>query len=114
MMFSDGMTHANWQKTSIGAWDSYQEDGIAGAVADQSSGSCPRDLEQTLLKEKLPSPSRRPTNAAAVYLRKVRDLLRKLKREGEWKKHLSELRQANARKPRLLEILHRLDGRPDC
>jgi uncharacterized Zn finger protein len=51
-------------------------------------------------------------DAAASHLRKARDLLKKLKREEEWKSYLSKLRQANARKRNLLLILARLESRP--
>jgi len=91
-------------------WDSYQEDGIAGAVADQYPDRA-LAIWNKLAEREIALIKPKAYEAAAVYLRKVRDLLRKLKREGEWKKHLSELRQANARKTRLLEILNRLEGR---
>jgi uncharacterized Zn finger protein len=52
----------------------------------------------------------RAYETAAGYLRKVHRVLNKLDREQEWKSFLAELRQANARKPRLVEILDRLIG----
>jgi uncharacterized Zn finger protein len=48
---------------------------------------------------------------AARYLKKAHSLLKKLKREEEWKDYLLKLRQTHARKPKLIEILSRLDGR---
>jgi uncharacterized Zn finger protein len=48
---------------------------------------------------------------AGVYLRKIHHFLKKLERESEWKSYLSELREANARKSKLIEILSRLEGR---
>lgn len=48
--------------------------------------------------------------AAAVYLRKIHSLLKKLKREEEWKNYLLKLRQDNARKTKLIDILSRLEG----
>lgn len=48
---------------------------------------------------------------ASGYLRKVRELLKKLRREYEWKDYLSKLRQANIRKTKLLEILARVESR---
>jgi uncharacterized Zn finger protein len=48
---------------------------------------------------------------AAGYLRKVHRTLKKLRKEQEWKEYLAALRQANARKPRLVEILDGLAGR---
>lgn len=47
---------------------------------------------------------------AAGYLKNVRDLLMKSKREEEWKDYLTGLRQANARKPSFIKTLDRLEG----
>lgn len=48
---------------------------------------------------------------AASYLRKIQRVLKKLHKEQEWTTYLAELRQANIRKPRLVEILDGLGGR---
>jgi len=48
---------------------------------------------------------------AAGYLLKVHQLLKKAGREKEWQAYLAELRQAHARKRRLLEILDNLTGK---
>jgi len=48
--------------------------------------------------------------AAAGYLRKVHRVLKKLGREKEWQSYLAQLREANVRKRRLLEILDSLTG----
>jgi len=48
---------------------------------------------------------------AAAYLRKVHCVLKKQKREPEWKTYLAELRHSHARKRRLLEILDGIEGR---
>ncbi len=53
----------------------------------------------------------RAYEVAAGYLRKVHRVLKKLRREPEWKSYLAKLRQANARKRRLIEILDNLAGR---
>jgi len=37
--------------------------------------------------------------------------VKKLNRDEEWKNYLLKLRQANARKPKLIQILSRLEGR---
>jgi uncharacterized Zn finger protein len=47
---------------------------------------------------------------AAGYLRKARELLRRLKREEEWRTYLSSLRQTNIKKKKLLEILDHLES----
>jgi len=46
------------------------------------------------------------------YLRKIHHLFKTKGREKEWQPYLTELRQAHARKRRLLEILDSLSGRP--
>jgi uncharacterized Zn finger protein len=50
--------------------------------------------------------------AAAVYLRKLSSLLKKLDSEAEWKAYLAGLRAAHARKRRLMEILDTLEKGP--
>ena len=44
-------------------------------------------------------------------MRKVLDLLKKLKREEEWENYISKLRQTNIKKTKFVEILDRLEGR---
>jgi uncharacterized Zn finger protein len=53
----------------------------------------------------------RAYEAAAGYLRKAHRLLEGLSRTAEWHSYLTTLRQANARKRRLLEILAHLEDR---
>lgn len=49
---------------------------------------------------------------AVHYLRKVKDVLTRSGREGEWEEYLAALRQQNKRRPRCIEQLYRLeDGR---
>ena len=97
------------KKVSWG-WDTYQEDDIAGAVADRYPDRALaiwKDLSEKQIALTKPS----GYEMAARHLRKVRDLLKKLKKENEWQSYLSHLRQTNARKSRLMEILDRLEGR---
>jgi uncharacterized Zn finger protein len=54
----------------------------------------------------------RAYETAAIYLRKVRSTFKKQSQEQEWKQYLATLRQANLRRPRLVEILDGLEGRP--
>jgi uncharacterized Zn finger protein len=99
------------KKDDFWSWHGYREDHIAGAIADQYpdraltlwKGLAEREIAQT-------KPSAYET--ASGYLRKVREWLKKLKREPEWKDYLSKLRQANLRKRNFIEILDRLDNRP--
>ena len=48
---------------------------------------------------------------AGTYLRKVRDLMVKRRRKGEWEAYLKALGEANRRKPRCVQMLDRLAGR---
>ena len=48
---------------------------------------------------------------AGIYLREVRDTLKRLNREKEWEAYLSELRNENKRRPRCLEVLDGLAGK---
>jgi uncharacterized Zn finger protein len=50
--------------------------------------------------------------AALPYLRKLRDLLHRLKRASEWREYLAGLRETERRKRRLMEVLDRLERRP--
>jgi uncharacterized Zn finger protein len=45
-------------------------------------------------------------------LRKIRAVLHRSGRDADWKKYVAELREANHRKRRLLEMLDGLEGRP--
>ena len=49
---------------------------------------------------------------AGTYLREVRDTLKRLNREQEWEAYLSELKNENNRRPRCLEVLDGLAGKP--
>jgi uncharacterized Zn finger protein len=99
------------KKDDFWTWHGYREDHIAGALADRYPDRALaiwKDLAERQIA--LTKPSAYET--AAGYLRKVRECLKKLKREPEWKDYLSKLRQANTRKSKLLQILDRLEGHP--
>ena len=49
---------------------------------------------------------------AGNYLRKVRDVLINTKREKEWQIYLAKLQQDNKRKPRCIQVLNGLSGKP--
>ncbi|MDI6809696.1 MAG: SWIM zinc finger family protein [Candidatus Eisenbacteria bacterium] len=90
--------------------EGYQEDQVAEAVADQYPDRAIA-IWKNVAEKQISLTKPKAYEAAAVYLRKVHGLLKKLKREEEWKDYLLQLRQANARKPKLIEILSRLEGR---
>jgi uncharacterized Zn finger protein len=98
------------KKQIFWGWDGYQEDQIAEAVADHYPDRA-LAIWKNVAEKQVALTKPKAYEAAAVYLRKVHSLLKKLKREEEWRDCFSKLRQANARKPKLIEILSRLEGR---
>ena len=54
----------------------------------------------------------RAYETAAIYLRKIHSASKKQGQEREWKTYLADLRQANLRRPRLVQILDSLTGKP--
>jgi uncharacterized Zn finger protein len=90
--------------------DGYQEDQVAEAVADHYPDRA-LAIWQNVAENQIALTKPKGYEAAAVYLRKVYGLLKKLKRESEWKDYLLKLRQANMRKTKFIEILSRLEGR---
>jgi uncharacterized Zn finger protein len=101
--------HPKSKKGVFWGSDSYQEDEIAEALADQYPDRA-LSIWKNLAERQIALTKPNAYGVAAGHLRKVRDLLKKLRREDEWKKYLSELRQNNARKSSLLIILARLEG----
>jgi uncharacterized Zn finger protein len=92
-------------------WDTHQDTSVAEAVVARypdRSVAIWKDLAERQIA--LTKPNAYET--AAGYLRNVRELLKKLKREYEWKDYASKLRQANARKSKFVETLDRLESRP--
>ena len=85
------------------------DDRIAQAVADTYPDRA-LAIWKKLAESQIALTQTRAYETAAGYLRKVHRVLKKLDREKEWKDYLAELRQANARKPRLMEILDGLAG----
>jgi uncharacterized Zn finger protein len=98
------------KKQIFWGWDGYQEDQVAEAVADHYPDRA-LAIWKNIAEKQIALTKPKAYEAAAIYLRKVYSLLKKLKREEEWKNYLLKLRQANARKPKLIEILSRLEGR---
>jgi uncharacterized Zn finger protein len=98
------------KKQVFWGWDGYQEDQIAEAVADHYPDRA-LTIWKNVVEKQIALTKPKAYEAAAIYLRKVYSLLKKLKREEEWENYLLKLRQANARKTKLIEILSRLEGR---
>ena len=49
---------------------------------------------------------------AAVFLRKIRRLLKQQEKDREWESYIEKLRQEHVRKRRLMEIMDGLEGKP--
>jgi uncharacterized Zn finger protein len=90
--------------------EGYQEDKVAQAVADHYPDRA-IDIWKSIAERQIALTKPKAYEAAAVYLRKVHGLLKKLKRESERKDYLLKLRQANMRKTKFIEILSRLEDR---
>ena len=87
----------------------YQEEKIAEAVEDRYPNRA-LVIWKNLAEKQIAITQPKAYEAAGGYLRKVHALLKRLQRESEWKGYLSNLRQANARKKKFLEILDRIEG----
>ena len=48
---------------------------------------------------------------AGAYLKKIKAVYRKTRRTSEWSGYLAEIREQNARRPRMLDVLNKLEGR---
>jgi uncharacterized Zn finger protein len=88
----------------------YQEDKIASAVVDLYPDRA-IDLWKNLAEKQIALTQPAAYETAALYLRKVHSVLKRMKRENQWKDYLLQLCEANARKKRLIQILDRLESR---
>ena len=100
-----GAGSVNWR------WIWFQEDKIAEAIADSYPDRA-LAIWKRLAEGQIAQTKPSAYETAAGYLRNLHRLLHKSGREQEWHTYLAEIRQANARKKRLLEILDTLAGRP--
>ena len=98
------------KKQFFWGWDGYQEDQVAEAVVDHYPDRA-LVIWKNVAEKQIALTKPKAYEAAAAYLRKVHSILKKLKREEEWKDYLLKLQLANTRKTKLIEILSRLEGR---
>jgi uncharacterized Zn finger protein len=99
------------RKKGTWGWDTHQDTSVAEAVADRYPDRAV-SIWKGLAERQIALTKPNAYETAAGYLRSIRELLKKLKRECEWKDYASKLRQANTRKSRFVETLDRLDSRP--
>ena len=91
-------------------WSGSQDDKIAGALVDRYPDRA-LEIWKRLAENQIALTKPKAYEVAAGYLRKVRRVMKKMEREKEWQSYIAELRQVNAKKKRLLEILDSLSGR---
>jgi uncharacterized Zn finger protein len=99
------------RKTPTWGYGGSNEDRIATAIV----GAYPERaiaIWKKLAESQLVHAEVRAYETAAIYLRKIRDASKKPERAREWTSYLAALRQANLRRPRLVQILDSLGGRP--
>jgi uncharacterized Zn finger protein len=92
----------------------YYDHSLEGEVADAVADTHPEraiELYRQIIERHIDRTSPSAYEAARPFLRKLRDLLQRLDRRDEWSRYLAQLRDANRRKRRLLEVLERLDNR---
>jgi uncharacterized Zn finger protein len=90
-------------------WGGSRDDQIAEAIA-QSYPERALDIWKTLAEGRIAQTQTHAYEQASVYLRKLQNLLKQLDRAREWQSYLTRLRQANARKRRLLDLLDDMEG----
>jgi uncharacterized Zn finger protein len=90
----------------IDSWNGQVADAVAATHPDRAIA-----LYRQIIEEHIARTSPSAYEAARPFLRKLRDLLQERNRQAEWSRYLAQLRDANRRKRRLLEVLDRLDNR---
>lgn len=89
----------------------FQEDQVAKAIAEAYPDRAIA-IWKKLAEGQIAQTQPKAYEVAAGFLRSMRRTFKKLGRDKEWQSYIAGLRQVNARKRRLLEVLDSLDGRP--
>lgn len=91
-------------------WIGVGDDRIAVAIqehAPERSVAIWKTIAEGLINQTKPS----AYEQAASYLRKAEKVMKRQKKQSEWKKYLNGLREKHARKKRFIEILDQSDGK---
>jgi uncharacterized Zn finger protein len=89
--------------------------GIEGRIADAVADTHPdraAALYRDIIAGHIVQTSPTAYKAAMPYLRKLRALLYRARRDEEWRHYLAHLRETERRKRRLMEVLDRVERRP--
>jgi len=89
----------------------FQEDQMAKAIAEAYPDRAIA-IWKKLAEGQIAQTQPKAYEVAVGFLHNMRRAFKKLGRDKEWQSYIAGLRQANARKRRLLEVLDSLDGRP--
>jgi uncharacterized Zn finger protein len=92
-------------------WVGIGDDRIAAAIqehAPERAIAIWKTIGEGLINQTKPS----AYEQAARYLRKAEKVMKQQKKQVEWKKYVSGLREQHSRKKRFIEILDHSDGRP--
>ena len=89
----------------------FQDDKVAKAITETYPDRA-ITIWKKLAEDQIAQTKPKAYEVAAGFLRSMRHTLKKLEREKEWQNYVAGLRQANARKKRLLEVPDSLEGRP--
>jgi uncharacterized Zn finger protein len=92
------------RRAEVRGWGGIDESLVADAVADaypERAISIWKQLAEAQIAQTQP----KAYGVAVGYLRKLGDLLARQGRADEWRRYIAELRQTNARKRRLVEML---------
>jgi uncharacterized Zn finger protein len=106
-----------WEKRSRqggGGWGAYGHASYSDQVAGAVTATHPEralDIYRRGLEAHLKLAKASAYESCAIYLRKMRPILKSLGREGEWCHLLAEIRQGYRNRPRFMEILDTLEGR---
>jgi uncharacterized Zn finger protein len=92
-------------------WVGAGDDKVAAAIqehAPERSIAIWKTIAEGLIKQTKPS----AYEQAASYLNKAEKVMKRRKKQSEWKKYLNGLREKHARKRRFIEILDQSDSKP--
>ncbi|MBP1720455.1 MAG: hypothetical protein H6Q43_3893, partial [Deltaproteobacteria bacterium] len=95
---------------SYWGWFESRDDRVAAAVADLYPDRA-LGIWKKLAEKQIALTKPQAYEAAAVFLRKVRQLLKKQGKEKEWENYANELSRVNKAKRKFLEILNQMEGR---
>jgi len=110
MRLSDGTIILQKKGRYSRRWSEHTEDRIADAIEKDypdRTAAIWKGLAERQISLTKPS----AYEAAAIYLKKLHSFFAGLNRVKEWTSYLGDIRQAHARKPRLLQTIARLEGR---